>query len=290
MDISEQLIHTTVRIESIDRQNRPHSGTGFFFNFPVEGNVQVRVIVTNRHVLESMQSISISLTVADSQDAPLYGQHERIQISDIQGAVLYHNDPAVDLAIIFAEVIFGVMRRMGKPAFTRAVGTDLLPSDELIKSMMAFEDVVMVGYPNGLWDAVNNLPLIRRGYTATPFVRDFNGRKEFVIDAACFPGSSGSPVYLYNQGSYSTPTDVVLGGSRVALLGILFGGPQVTVQGQIVIAAIPTGMQAMPVTVSHHPNHLGYCIKSSRILDFEPVVRERALAEIRSSSIANEST
>lgn len=63
----------------------------------------------------------------------------------------------------------------------------------------------MIGYPNGLWDSQNNLPIIRRGITATSVKKDYNGKKEFLIDAAVFPGSSGSPVFIFNEGSYSVP-------------------------------------------------------------------------------------
>lgn len=37
----------------------------------------------------------------------------------------------------------------------------------------------------------------RRGITATNINFDYNGKKEFVIDAACFPGSSGFPVFIW---------------------------------------------------------------------------------------------
>jgi hypothetical protein len=48
----------------------------------------------------------------------------------------------------------------------------------------------MVGYPNGLWDTANNFPLIRRGVTATHIKNNYNGKSEFVIDIACYGGSS----------------------------------------------------------------------------------------------------
>lgn len=61
----------------------------------------------------------------------------------------------------------------------------------------------MIGYPNGLWDSVNNMPIVRRGTMATNISLNHNDKREFVIDAACFPGSSGSPVVLFNKGGYA---------------------------------------------------------------------------------------
>ena len=41
------------------------------------------------------------------------------------------------------------------------------------------------------------MPILRRGTTATPIALNFEGRPEFLIDAAVYPGSSGSPVFVY---------------------------------------------------------------------------------------------
>ena len=40
--------------------------------------------------------------------------------------------------------------------------------------LSAVEEILMIGYPNGLWDAVNNYPLIRRGVTASHPAVDFD--------------------------------------------------------------------------------------------------------------------
>src|SRR5690606_32118899 len=115
----------------------------------------------------------------------------------------------------------------------------LIMSDEELDQLTALEDIIMIGYPNGIWDSVNNLPIMRRGITATHPKMDFNGKPEFMIDAACFPGSSGSPIILLNEGSYRTQDSIVMG-SRVKLLGVLYAGPVSTVTGNIQVVNIPT--------------------------------------------------
>ena len=64
-------------------------------------------------------------------------------------------------------------------------------------------DVIFVGYPDGLYDPVNNLPLIRKGSIASMPNVDFNGSGQIIIDAQIFPGSSGSPVFVAWDGKYS---------------------------------------------------------------------------------------
>ena len=126
----------------------------------------------------------------------------------------------------------------------------------------------MVGYPNGIWDSKNNKPIFRKGITATDIKYDYNGKKEFVIDAACFPGSSGSPVLIFNQGMYTDKFGNTYAGSgRAKLLGVLYAGPQYVTEGEIKTVVIPTVERS--IAISQIPNNLGYVIKAERILELE---------------------
>ena len=130
----------------------------------------------------------------------------------------------------------------------------------------------MIGYPNGLWDSYNNMPIIRRGVTATNVKLDYNNKKEFLIDIAAFPGSSGSPVFIYNQGSYPVEDGIVVG-NRLILLGVLYAGTQMSVEGNIEIMEVPTAN--IPITKSKIPNNIGIIIKIEKLLDFESILEEK---------------
>ena len=91
--------------------------------------------------------------------------------------------------------------------------------------------------------------------------------KHILLDMACFPGSSGSPVFIMNQGSYATPSGITVG-NRIYLLGILFGGPQYTAQGILSFANVPN----IPKPIVNIPTNLGVAIKSSEILEFEKIL------------------
>ena len=108
---------------------------------------------------------------------------------------------------------------------------------------------------------------ICKGVLATNYKYDWNGKKEFLIDAACFPGSSGSPVMLFDIGSYSTREGITIS-DRIKLLGVLYASPQHTVKGKLQIVEVPT--QAVSVA---GPNNLGIIIKSEELNAFASLLR-----------------
>lgn len=105
----------------------------------------------------------------------------------------------------------------------------------------------MIAYSNGIWDLVNNKPIIRKGVTATHTKFDYNGKMEFMVDTACFPGSSGSLAKLLNLGNYCTKDGSIIMRNRVKFLGVMYAGPQHIASG-IRIINIPTRNEAIPIT------------------------------------------
>ncbi|WP_212933817.1 hypothetical protein [Robertmurraya siralis] len=120
---------------------------------------------------------------------------------------------------------------LGFDIFNYHINVTDLPSEDDLKKLKAIEDIIMVGYPNGLWDEHNNLPIFRKGITETHPNIDYDGKVQFLIDCACFPGSSGSPVVILNEGLFSS-REAVIAGDRLIFLSILFAGPIYNVEGE----------------------------------------------------------
>lgn len=156
----------------------------------------------------------------------------------------------------------------GLKVFFQALQESLIPTPEVLADLGGIEDITMIGYPNGIWDQQNNMPIVRRGITATNPKLDYDGLPVFVIDCACFPGSSGSPVLIFNQGAYTDAHgNMNLGAGRVLLLGVLYAGPQHIAEGEVRTINVP--LQQIPIALSRIPNNLGFVVKSQRILDFK---------------------
>ena len=115
----------------------------------------------------------------------------------------------------------------------------------------AMEDVIMVGYPVGLWDSVNNRPIFRRGITATDPKVDFEGKKEFLIDCACIWGSSGSPV-IRNEHTIDS--------NSIQLIGIQYAMPTHKISGRLEV--VDTDSNKIVIPTSDIPINIGYIIKA----------------------------
>lgn len=268
MNLSEQLIYCTTKITSIIDNNQIATGTGFFMNFneDLEKKTCQPVIITNKHVVANAKKIVFSICRGDSDNKPL--DKEKFTITLDSFKIINHPSSDVDLCAIPIADVDSLTQQHKVSLFRGKFGTDLIITDEEINKCSAMEDIIMIGYPNGLEDTYNNKPIIRKGITSTHMKFDYNGKKEFLIDMACFPGSSGSPIFLCNESSYTVGDSVIIG-SRCRLLGLLYAGPQHTGVGQIIFENIPTN----PKAVFNIPNNLGVVIKAERIKELENIMK-----------------
>lgn len=275
LTVPEQLMHATVRIECTGSGGVKSWGTGFFYKFLDDGKSHVPVIVTNKHVIRGAAKGAIWLTLRGNDDLPAVGSHHGIEMVPFESMWIQHPEPDVDLAVIPVASLLTQAAAAGHKYFYVSLDKSLLPSSETIDSFSGFDEILMVGYPNALWDSVNNLPILRSGVTATHPKYNYEGKPVFLIDCACFPGSSGSPVIVYDKNGWmDRKGNIYMGQQRVLLVGVLFAGPQHIAEGEIARIEVPD-LAERALAISRIPNNLGFVIKSEKLNDFEPILKAR---------------
>lgn len=276
MHLSEQVLHCTARI--IVKRHPPDTdgiGTGFFFNFLVDGN-SLPLLITNRHVVEQASAYIVRMSGTAADGRPAYGEIAQDIVYDNPAAQTFiHPEPAIDLAaIIVAPLISKFLEHTGVRPFFRHFSEEQTAGREELEALRAIESVVMIGYPQGHWDEVNNLPIARRGITATPPWMNHRGDPWFCIDMPIYDGSSGSPIFLMDEGVWSDRRgQQKMGGTRIKLLGVLWGGPRFDAQGRLEAAPIESAATVVPVLKPRYD--IGYVVPAYRIFDFLPLITER---------------
>lgn len=215
---TEQLLFTTTRIETLSESGKHGVATGFFLGYEFEGNT-IPFLITNKHVIKGSKEVKLHF-VKSKDNKPLLGHGLVHTLKDFEQIWFCHLNPKIDIAILPFKPLYDIINREGKPFF-RSIGSDITASNDDLKELDALEDVVFIGYPYGLWDSKNLLPIIRKGITATSIGIDFKGEKQFLIDASVFPGSSGSPVFIYNKGFYTLKDGYTIPKNRLLFIGIL---------------------------------------------------------------------
>ena len=209
--LAEQLFRVTVRIHTETIHTETKVGTGFLFQ-PKQGKA---FLVTNRHVIQGANSVTCLLAVEGAV------QHPSHDYRMDPAAWHPHPDRRNDVAVSPLEPIVQDLKEYNISLGNQPVPSGWIPAGFRFAEIDAIEEILFIGYPKGFYDKVNNYPIARRGITATPFMVDYEGTPKFLIDAEVFPGSSGSPVFLYNAGAYTNRFGGTVSGRRCLFLGII---------------------------------------------------------------------
>lgn len=215
-DISTQLLYTTVPIYAQKNDGSLSSGTGFMFSIREDDITSIPLLITNYHVLENSVAGFVELHIGEN-GMPT-NKSTRIQFDNsIIGSNRLGN---LDLVAVPMAATLMDLQNKNINIFFRSVDQKMIPTNAQCENFSAVEDITFIGYPSGLYDERNKISIIRQGITATPIWNDFRGEKAFLIDAGVFPGSSGSPVFIYNQGTYPTKDGIAVG-NRLLFVGII---------------------------------------------------------------------
>lgn len=198
----EQIFFSTVRITVAEQSGTGSSiGTGFLCGATLKDskNSSAIFLVSNRHVYgDTSRSIALNFHKRKTGESkPALGEIATLRDTQFNSIYEAHPDPSIDLACInvstIAEPVHNIFFKQIPPEMIHSFSSDdLLPGT----------DVWFAGYPENRFDVAHNLPILRRGYIASIPTVDFNSKKQFVIDAQVFPGSSGSPVFATVKGKF----------------------------------------------------------------------------------------
>ncbi|MDD2578064.1 MAG: serine protease [Candidatus Dojkabacteria bacterium] len=263
---SEKLLFTTLMVYS-----EGSIGTGFIFSFQdSEKSSSIPVLITNKHVINNKEELTTEI-ILHTGSADFKRVHDENFRTVWTNSWIHH--PTQDLCCTPLQPLIDQMAKQGKHAFYRNFSEELIPKDSDLGELNAVEDVIMIGYPNAHYDTKNNLPIVRKGITATHPAIGFENEPKGLVDMTCIAGSSGSPILIYNQGSFTDKQGVTTIGSRRILLGILFGTFYQNLEGEVFEKEVPT--KTVSGTSMQVPINIGIYIKAEEILTLKRLLFEK---------------
>lgn len=283
ISVAEKLLFSTVRIESIDFNGVLKIGTGFIFSHNSENQQQssINYVVTCKHVVEDGVSGSVTFLTGKSQNEAILGKTVSFSINENFNSFWFGNsNKKIDVAIFPLNFILNSFSERGVSIFLRHIDENSIPTEKSLEEIDALEEVIFIGYPWGLWDEINKLPIFRRGITATPITVDFEGDKKFLIDASVFHGSSGSPVFIFNKGGYfSKSGQFILGETRLLFVGIISEAYYREIEGKIEYYPEKTSRTKkegkIPVPLTNQYLNIGIVFKTQTIIDTIQELRQK---------------
>ncbi len=275
LDLSEQLFNCTIRIEGIRDsiingkvRKVTKVGTGFFYA-TIVGKDTIKLIVSNKHTIEKCKEGVLKFNT-NKNGMPEYGNIQSITLDNFEKLWLFH--PSEDLAVLpLYPIEYKLAKENKKLPFYTLFLESLIPSDSQEKGLSALEEVLMIGYPKGFYDVENNLPIIRRGITASPVYINYNKKRQFLLDIPIYSGSSGSPIVIYNQNGYTDKNGgAIFGNTRFFLIGVAMESREYEAKGRTISNNPSNRLE----TSTSLPFGIAIVIKSSTLLDFKPILEK----------------
>jgi hypothetical protein len=257
------MLFSVVRLTATAMDGADAVGTGFFFSCEAPGR-PFECLVTNKHVIEGSESIAFYLHGAATGTPQYANLGTQTLYTSKASDWIHHSEPDVDLCCLPVSTFLPDSKRHA--AFYLPIPNTSIPSQEELEEFPASIGVAMIGYPNGLWDEINGLPIIRHGSTASHPGVPFNADEKVVVDIACFPGSSGSPIMFSEPRFFA---------SAQKFLGVLYAGPTIDVEGKVLVASIPTTSTSK--TLVQTMMHLGFVISAKKVQELAELAQAQVV-------------
>ena len=154
LSLMEQLSYSTIRIECQLKDGKTGTGTGFFFNFIIdeEKGLYTPVIITNKHVVKNAKRGKLIFSKTDVNGQILDTEHALFESPNFEDMWLAHPDKDVDLCALPIMPIINRYKTYNINLAFRSLNAQMIApvATGSVMDLDAVEDVIMVGYPNGL--------------------------------------------------------------------------------------------------------------------------------------------
>ena len=185
----EPLLLSTTRVTTFDGERMLTGATGFFFQ-----RDERLFLCTSRHVMvdETEGHHPDRLEVVVHTNALVMSDVVVLSVPLFRaGRSLWRQgrDPGGDIDVAAIEI-----NRKALPAKAQLRAFTPSHLQQALNEVEVGDALLVVGFPLGFYDTVNQLPVVRQAAIASSFGLRFQGQGAFLTDARTHRGTSGAPV------------------------------------------------------------------------------------------------
>lgn len=187
---SEALTRATCQIIG----GKGSSGTVFFIACEMDSAAYLPVLVTARHVLDSISTDSATIIFRVQTSEGAFQPHPQLVEIRKNGVPKYlvHPDSTIDLAVMVVAIPM------------QAADVVLPMSRNFIATQAEYrkywihlgDEVFFLGYPLGMRSPQGAFPILRSGYISSYPILPLEQNPVLLVDGDVFEGNSGGPVYF----------------------------------------------------------------------------------------------
>lgn len=206
-----EIVATVTIIETIKQDSKIGSASGFFYL-----KNDSLYLITNKHVVYQGNPEKLKLRLHKNPNDIQDNGDYIIELFYNNGSRMWleHSISEIDVVAIPLNT-----NEISNRFFVKAISkSNFLPENLIID---IGEDVLVIGYPIGFYDTINNLPIYRDAMIASTYPVSFRGNPYFLIDAQLHPGTSGSPIFTKPKSAWKTKDGTaIIAGNPMYFLGV----------------------------------------------------------------------
>lgn len=195
MKLNDPLFFTVAQVRCRCKNYEINAATGFFWGDDERSELY---FITNRHVVidenEGYYPDEIRLKLHRNPKKPnanpiytisLYNENdEHVWLEHPRNQEVKRQEKMIDVVAI----------KLDKNIISFEYYIESFKFHNYACRLSNWDDLAVIGYPEGIYDTKNNYPIIRRATLASAPSVPFEKEPKILIDAQLHPGTSGSPV------------------------------------------------------------------------------------------------
>ena len=199
----DRLLLSTVRLRTRSSNNEIYDATAFIFIYQMEqGDFPFLVTTYSAVQRASIGSMSFFQQIDDEF---ALGKPHILDIDNFSKLWYSRDEVSHNVAITPFLPFAKHLSEKGVSIVTQGITSQHLPANKNYYELTFNSPLYYVGYPIGVWDHKNYLPIVRNAVIASLPMVNYQGHEQLLLNTTVLAGSEGSPVFETSFDDRSQP-------------------------------------------------------------------------------------